>query len=271
MSDFAHLDGTFSVSGGGTITARPLLGGVANVAEVRVPGGPNGVSLKVREAETGIWSVWWLPAADGVLGPPRRGRWVDGAAWLAGAEPDGSLWAYALRGLHWEQHRSTDGGRSWAVESTMDMNRQGPVVDPPPAGDFGFLARTLSVAHRRRSRTGEGAETFTSSHTGTTCLDGMVSVDEVGLTDGRTGMTFRARDATGVWSIWWIDSSRGRLEPPVRGRFGPDGVGTFVGAEDDLLVRFTWSDVDSEHPRWRQDLSTDGARTWDTDWEMTFS
>jgi hypothetical protein len=143
----------------------------------------------------------------------------------------------------------------------------------PHVTDFAFLARSFSVDHRRRSRSGsDGWETFTTQHRGASYLDGMVSVDEVGLPDGASGLTFRVRDAaTGVWSIWWVNSATGRLEPPVRGRFDEDGIGRFVGAEDDALVRFTWSDVDTGTPRWVQELSTDAGRTWSLDWEMRFS
>ncbi|HMJ75803.1 MAG TPA: hypothetical protein VK507_07515 [Iamia sp.] len=99
-----------------------------------------------------------------------------------------------------------------------------------------------------------------------------MSIDEVGLPDGGAGMTFRVREAaTGSWSIWWVNSGVGRLEPPVHGRFGPDGTGTFVGAEDDRLVRFTWSDTTTDRPHWSQELSTDGGLTWVLDWEMAFS
>jgi hypothetical protein len=140
--------------------------------------------------------------------------------------------------------------------------------------DFAFLARPFDVAHRRRSRTAgsDEWETFTSQHRGASFLDGMVSVDEVGLPDGASGLTFRARDAeTGLWSIWWVNSRDGRLEPPVVGRFDDDGVGRFVGAEGPMLVRFTWSDVATDRPVWAQELSHDAGRTWVTDWEMRFS
>lgn len=286
MTDFAFLDGTLDVrhgpSGeGGTIVARPLLGGVANVSEVRVGDRPAGVSLKVRDPATGTWSVRWVDAATARLGPPLRGRWGDTGerGRFAGVEDDGSLCAYDLSDVtptsaRWEQLRSVDGGRTWTVDRAMAMDRlSAEGADPPPAGDFAFLARELHVEHRRRARAGgDGWETFTSTHRGASFLDGSVSVDEVGLPDGRQGMTFRVRDgATGRWSIWWVNSDRGRLEPPVVGGFDPAGTGTFVGAEDEQMVRFTWSDTTTDRPRWLQELSTDGGLTWVADWEMRFS
>lgn len=288
IPDFAYLDGTLDVvhrrrdpagrwaEGPGSIRARRLLGGTADVAEVGTADGPLGVSLKVRDPG-GTWSMWWVDAATGRMGLPLRGRWRDGRARLVGVEPDGSLCADEVTAptgasAQWEQSRSRDGGRTWDVDWTMAMTRR-PIADPDPpaAGDFAFLARELEVDHRRLARTGPGEEAFTTRHHGATYLDGAVSVDEVGLPDGAAGMTFRVRDATtGTWSIWWVSSTRGRLEPPVHGRLGSDGVGTFVGAEDDLLVRFTWSDTTGERPRWLQELSDDGGRTWLPDWEMAF-
>lgn len=283
MTDFAFLDGTLDVthdgSDTGTIVARSYLGGVANVSEVRVGDRADGVSLKVRDPTTGTWTVWWVDAATGRLDPPLRGRWDDTGARvrLAGTEADGTLVAYDIAdaspmSARWEQCRSADGGRTWAVDRTMAMTRRGETTASEPAGEFAFLARELHVEHRRRSRSGDGWETFTSTHRGATWLDGTVSTDEVGLPGGGGGMTFRVRDrATGRWSIWWVNRDHGRLEPPVVGGFDAAGVGTFVGAEDDRLVRFTWSDTTTERPIWIQELSTDGGLTWVLDWEMRFS
>ncbi|HEV7723045.1 MAG TPA: hypothetical protein VGO60_17270, partial [Iamia sp.] len=276
--DFSYLDGPLDVThrhagpdgweeSTGSISGRSLLGGAANVASVSRAGAVLGVSLKVLDPTTGTWTVWWVDAATGTLSPPLRGRWADDdRIRLAGIDADGALCADVVSAVtatsaRWEQSRSTDGGRTWTPEWTMAMaRRSAPDPDPPPAGEFAFLARSLQVEHRRRARRGEGWEEFTSVHRGATLLGGAVSIDEVGLPDGGAGMTFRVRDAaTGSWSIWWVNGGVGRLEPPVHGRFGADGIGTFVGAEDDQLVRFTWSDTTTDRPHWTQELSTDGG------------
>ena len=66
----------------------------------------------------------------------------------------------------------------------------------------------------------------------------------------------------------------GVLDPPVYGGFDGD-VGLFEGEDTfagrPIRVRFTWSGVTSETPRWEQAFSEDGGGTWETNWVMGFS
>lgn len=80
--------------------------------------------------------------------------------------------------------------------------------------------------------------------------------------------------ATGLWSIWWLDGRQPhRLDVPVVGRF-EHGTGLFYA--DDTLdgtpikVRFTWSAIDADTPRWEQAFSDDRGETWETNWTMDF-
>ncbi len=90
------------------------------------------------------------------------------------------------------------------------------------------------------------------------------------------GTTFRLYDpATEVWRIWWSSTrSPGRLDPPVVGRF--DGaVGTFE-ADDEVggrpvKVRFTWQRGERDAPRWQQEFSFDGGKSYLLNWVMEFS
>lgn len=93
---------------------------------------------------------------------------------------------------------------------------------------------------------------------------------------GFVGMSFRFFDpGTGLWSIYWADSRRpGVLDPPVFGSFsGDEGVfeGTDMYAGQPVVVRFTWSGVTTDTPRWEQAFSDDGGRSWETNWEMDFA
>jgi hypothetical protein len=107
------------------------------------------------------------------------------------------------------------------------------------------------------------------------------------------GVTVRTYDAkTGLWRIYWVDNtfSGGAIQPPVVGRF--DGnVGIFEGSDTyngvPVTVRYTWTlkAKDSEltgweealNPKraqviakWQQAFSTDGGKTWETNWYNEF-
>ena len=77
------------------------------------------------------------------------------------------------------------------------------------------------------------------------------------------------------WTIWWLDGRNpGEIDKPVVGRF----VGTTgVFYADDVLngkpikIRFTWSALQPDLPRWEQAFSADGGTTWETNWTMDFT
>ena len=77
-----------------------------------------------------------------------------------------------------------------------------------------------------------------------------------------------------TWSIWWLDGRNpSHLDTPVVGKFD-DCIGLFFA--DDVLngkpinVRFTWSAIPGENPRWEQAFSGDAGVTWETNWKMEF-
>ena len=152
---------------------------------------------------------------------------------------------------------------------------------PPalPTGDrhdFDFLAGTWSVANRRLKARGVGStewDEFPATNRCTPHLGGMVNVDETEfLTRGWTGMTLRTFDAAQRrWSIYWIDSRTGTLQPPVHGGFDGDR-GEFYGEDEDdgraVKVAFVWTKLGPDRARWEQSFSTDGGRTWEKNWIM---
>ena len=149
------------------------------------------------------------------------------------------------------------------------------------ASDFDFLPGEWKVHNRRlRERLGGSDEwdEFEATSVARHILGGCGNEDEF-HTDhegGFVGMSFRFFDpSTRQWSIYWADSRRpGELDPPVYGVFSGD-VGLFHGEDvhrgRPVLVRFTWSGVTTETPRWEQAFSDDGGRTWETNWVMDFS
>jgi len=142
-------------------------------------------------------------------------------------------------------------------------------------GDFDFLVGTWEVANRRLRERGVGSDDwdeFPATMTLVQRLDGLVNVDQIDFpTHGFSGLTLRAFDIEQQrWSIYWINSRRGVLDPPVHGGFAGNN-GVFHGDDVDnglpVQVRFDWTRLDQDHARWQQSFSLDGV-AWETNWVM---
>lgn len=149
------------------------------------------------------------------------------------------------------------------------------------ANDFDFWFGTWDVRNRWLTRRLAGSQAWEEFEATVTArpLPGVLGNEDEFRTEhagGFVGMSFRFFDPErGRWSIYWADSRRpGELDPPVFGTFS-DGVGVFEGEDvhrgRPILVRFTWSGVETPTPRWEQAFSDDGGRTWETNWVMDFS
>jgi hypothetical protein len=162
-----------------------------------------------------------------------------------------------------------------------------PTADDPSQGitgapeDWAFLVGRWNVQHRRLKKRLVGDtqwEDFAGTCVNWPLMGGLGNVDDNVLElPGGTyrGVGVRAFDAeTRQWSIWWIDSRRGGMDPPVRGGF-KDGVGVFQGADTHegrpIIARFRWSEITANTAKWDQAFSTDGGKTWETNWLMQFA
>lgn len=78
--------------------------------------------------------------------------------------------------------------------------------------------------------------------------------------------------STKRWSIYDAHNPK-EISPPLHGTFHR-GLGIFVG--DDVIdsvpvkVRYTWT-CDWKHPRFQQEFSNDGGKTWEIDWNIEFT
>jgi len=74
------------------------------------------------------------------------------------------------------------------------------------------------------------------------------------------------------WSIYWTDSRRAVLFPPVLGGFSGER-GLFFGQDTEsgrpVRVRFIWERRPGDRPHWEQAFSLDG-NDWETNWVMDF-
>jgi hypothetical protein len=109
-------------------------------------------------------------------------------------------------------------------------------------------------------------------------LGGMGNIDEVTLhrpTGRLEGLTLRLYNPESrQWSMYWSSNIDGILQPPVVGGF-ENGRGEFYSQElfegRSIFVRFVCSDITHTSCRWEQAFSSDGGKTWETNWiaEMT--
>jgi hypothetical protein len=85
------------------------------------------------------------------------------------------------------------------------------------------------------------------------------------------GMTVRTYNPKShQWSIYWANQKNGVFSlPPTVGKF-KDGRGEFFDQEDfngqSIFVRYLWLVTSPDTTRWEQAFSTDGGKTWETNW-----
>ena len=149
---------------------------------------------------------------------------------------------------------------------------------PRRSTDWDFLVGEWTVHNRRLRAPLSGSRDWYESEAtaaSTTLQNGAVSVDEMWFGDeGFAATTFRVLDRdAGTWSIWWVHSDRGHLEPPVTGRwtdgrFEGRGRDTVDGRE--VQVRFSWHSISETTATWEQEFSLDGE-SWETNWVMSWT
>ncbi len=145
--------------------------------------------------------------------------------------------------------------------------------------DFDFLGGAWTTVQRRLKARNVGSQEWTAFPANlclTHYLDGIANVDELHMpTMGRRGLTLRTFDTEKrQWSIYWVATPLGRLDPiPVVGGF-QGGHGEFYGEDKDgdtpVKVRFIWENLDANHARWAQAFSYDD-KTWETNWTAEFT
>jgi hypothetical protein len=148
------------------------------------------------------------------------------------------------------------------------------------AHDFDFIAGAWTIANRKLVRRGAGAgatewDTFASTHHAALYLGGIANVEEIACpARGWSGMAMRHFDlAARQWSIHWVGSATGAIDPAVVGGFHGDR-GEFYGEDRDggrpVKVRFIWSRLGPTTARWEQSFSYDDG-PWELNWVMDFT
>ena len=146
------------------------------------------------------------------------------------------------------------------------------------AHDFDFFIGHWNIYNRKLKTRLNGCtewiefEAYQEMHT---ILNGIGNIDNFKTTiDGKAfeGMTLRLfNPITNLWSLYWADSNKGVLDPPVLGSF-ENSIGTFYGKdiynEKEIIVKFNGDKTDPENPVWSQAFSEDNGETWEWNWYM---
>ena len=150
--------------------------------------------------------------------------------------------------------------------------------DQSGAHGFDFEVGDWRVHHRIKRPTGEWYE-FDGTCSLRLLMGGPANVEEH-IFDRPTGKTYgvavRAYDAEkDHWSIWWVDSRyMSLMGDPAVGRF-ENGIGNFYSDYKDsqgktVRGRLQWSQITPTSAHWEQAQSSDGGKTWEPNWIMTF-
>jgi hypothetical protein len=144
--------------------------------------------------------------------------------------------------------------------------------------DFDFLVGKWKMHNRhldKRLADCHNWTEFDSSDVNIKMLNGAADMDTYSTTqfpgsEGRLfeGLTLRLFDRkTRLWSLYWIASNTGTIDPPVVGSFDENGVGHFFGKDTlngkPILVVFRWDARNKNRPIWGQAFSPDNGKTWE--------
>jgi hypothetical protein len=161
------------------------------------------------------------------------------------------------------------------------LNEQGALIITPSKTssqhDFDFLAGKWTMDNKRLKRRldncNEWIEYPSTDENFGSILNGLGNLDIYRTTFNQVndkpyeGLTLRLfNPQTKLWSLYWVDSNLGVLDPPVVGSF-EGNVGTFyckdVFQGKNILVMFQWDKTDPDHPVWAQAFSQDNGVTWE--------
>jgi len=146
--------------------------------------------------------------------------------------------------------------------------------------DFDFLVGKWKMYHRRLNKRLENCKEWTefeSTDSNYKILSGTADMDIYSTTqmpglEGKLfeGVTLRLFDPkTRLWSLYWVASNVGVLDPPVVGSF-ENNVGHFFTKDTfngkNIIVVFRWDVRDKDHPIWSQAFSPDDGKTWEWNW-----
>lgn len=275
----------------GTIAVSRIWNGDAQIEELST-GAFQGITLRLYDASSRQWFLYWANSASGKLGQAMVGQFSDGRGTFYDQEPYRGREILVrnvysdirLDSYHFEQAFSNDGGRQWETNFIADVTRA-------PAGEAQAVAplRTpATVNHGFDWQSGSWRihmarllDAFAEKPRWTE-LDGTVQVRGIwggraNLADiemsGRNGplkiLSLRLYDPVAQqWSLNFAHDGGGRMSVPMYGTF-KNGRGEFYSHDLDdghgVLERFAFFGITGDSSRDEEAFSTDGGKTWHPD------
>jgi hypothetical protein len=145
--------------------------------------------------------------------------------------------------------------------------------------DFDFVIGKWKIRNRRLVQPLSGSDEwqeFESTSVARQVWDGHANIDEyegdspAGHIEGITLRLYNPKSHQ--WSLYWGTSKNGSLSLPATVGEFKDGRGEFYDQEEfkgkDIFVRYVWSGITANTCRWEQAFSSDGGKTWETNWIM---
>jgi len=138
----------------------------------------------------------------------------------------------------------------------------------------------MEMYHRRLNKRLENCKDWTefeSSDENVKILSGTADMDTYYTTEmpgleGKPfeGLTLRLfNQQTKLWSLYWVASNTGSLDPPVVGSF-ENNIGHFFCKDTfngkNIIVMFRWDARDKNKPVWSQAFTADNGKTWEWNW-----
>jgi hypothetical protein len=284
----------------GTVATRGLRDGGGDLEELEAasPAGHfEGLTLRLYDASTRKWALYWVNIDNGSLGTPMTGEFARGKGIFCDEETiDGrtvrvrNIYSRATTDTYrFEQALSSDGGKSWETNFVADLSRitHDPTVtfsrsahaESVPGGqhDFDFELGAWRSHVRRLARPLTGSKTWID-YDGTTRVakvwDGAANLVELDVKSASAKplrlISLRLYDpAKHQWNLNVTAIGAGTLGVPTLGGFS-QGRGVFYDRETwdgkPIVVRFIITRRGSDDIHFVQAFSADGGKTWETNW-----
>ena len=118
----------------GQASARPILDGLGNIDEVtfnREAGTGRGATLRLFDAASQQWRIYWADGVRGRLDVPMIGSFTDGRGEFYAQElfEDKAIFSrfiwtvFSANACRWEQAFSPDAGQTWETNWVVDFTR----------------------------------------------------------------------------------------------------------------------------------------------------